>query len=269
MRTIVSPAKRKKTNTIKGRITMRLSNKVALITGAASGMGRASAVLFAKEGARIEVVDLDSKGGQETVDEIKRNGGEAIFVEADVSKAADAEKMITACVNTYGKIDILFNNAGVPMLPTPTDELAEEVWDRIMNVNVKGIFLGAKYAIPFMKKQGGGVIINTASISGLRPRPASNAYATSKGAAITLTKALAIELAPFGIRVNSINPVAAETPMLAKLTPPGGEKMLTQSVPLGRLARADDVAYAALYLASDEASMVTGIGLGVDGGRGI
>jgi 3-oxoacyl-[acyl-carrier protein] reductase len=248
---------------------MRLANKSALITGGASGMGRASAILFAKEGAAVVVVDLDSKGGQETVDVIAQNGGKALFVEADVSKAADVERMIKACVDAFGKIDILFNNAGVPLMPTPTDQLDEEVWDRIIDVNVKGIFLGAKYAIPFMKNQGSGVIINTASISGLRPRPGSNAYATSKGAAISLTKALAVELAPFGIRVNCINPVAAETPMLAKLTPPGGEKMLTQSVPMGRLATADDVAYAALYLASDEASMVTGIGLGVDGGRGI
>lgn len=248
---------------------MRLANKTALITGAASGFGRATSILFAREGASVVVVDLDSKGGRETVEAITKSGGKAIYVEADVSKAADVEKMIKTCVDTFGKIDILFNNAGVPLMPTPTDELDEGLWDRIMDVNVKGIFLGAKYAIPFMKKQGGGVIINTASISGLRPRPGSSAYATSKGAAITLTKALAIELAPLGIRVNSINPVAAETPMLAKLTPPGGEKMLAQSVPMGRLATADDVAYAALYLASDEASMVTGIGLGVDGGRGI
>jgi 3-oxoacyl-[acyl-carrier protein] reductase len=248
---------------------MRLSNKVALITGAASGMGRASAILFAKEGARIAVVDMDGKGGQETVDTIKQNGGEAVFIQADVSKAADAERMVKVAVDVYGRLDILFNNAGCPMLPTPTDQLEEEVWDRIMNVNVKGIFLGAKYAIPFMKKQGGGVIINTGSISGVRPRPASNAYATSKGAAITLTKALAIELAPFKIRVNCINPVAAETAMLPKLTPPGGDKALVQSIPMGRMAQAEDVAYAALYLASDEASMVTGIALGVDGGRGI
>lgn len=257
---------------------MKLSNKVALITGAGSGFGRATAILFSKEGAKISVVDIDKKGGQETVKFIKGHGGDAFFVDADVSKASDNEKMIQTTVDQYGKIDILFNNAGVPMSFTPIEEVTEELWNRIMDINVKGIFLGSKSAIPFMKKQGAGVIINTASISGVRPRPGLIAYSTSKAAAIMLTKALAIELAPYKIRVNCLNPVAGETPMLAKFIGAeeskgekfeAGRKRFIDTVPMGRLAQPEDVAYAALYLASDEASLVTGVSLDVDGGRGI
>jgi len=257
---------------------MKLSNKVALITGAGSGFGRATAILFSKEGAKISVVDIVEKGGQETVKLIKDNGGDAIFVYADVSKASDVEKMIKTTVDEYGRLDILFNNAGIPMAFTPIEKVNEELWDRIIDINVKGIFLGSKYAIPIMKKQGGGVIINTASISGVRPRPGLIAYSVSKAAAIMLTKALAIELAPFKIRVNCLNPVAAETAMLPKFIGveeakgekfEAGRKRFIDTVPMGRLAQPEDVAYAALFLASNEASLVTGASLDVDGGRGI
>jgi 3-oxoacyl-[acyl-carrier protein] reductase len=257
---------------------MKLANKVALITGAGSGFGRASAILFAKEGAKISVVDLDEKTGQETVTLLKQKGGQAIFIRADVSKASDAEKMVNKTLESYGRIDILFNNAGIPMSFTPVETIPEELWDKIQDVNVKGIFLGSKYAIPHMKKQGGGVIINTASISGVRPRPGLCAYSVSKAAAIMLTRALAIELAPSKIRVNCLNPVAAETPMLPKFMSDKeltkekfeeGRKRFTETVPLGRLATAEDVAYAALVLVSDEASILTGVSLDVDGGRGI
>lgn len=257
---------------------MKLINKVALITGAGSGMGRATALLFSREGAKVAVVDIDEKGGQETMKMVKEKGGEAIFIKADVSKSHDAENMIKTTVNAFGKLDILFNNAGIPMSFTPVEEVKEELYDRIMNVNVKAIFLAVKYAAPFMKEKGGGVIINTASISGVRPRPGLCAYSTSKAAAIMLTKALAIELAPSKIRVNCINPVAAETPMLAKFIEEQGatgekfevgRKRFIDTVPMGRLAQPEDVAYAALYLASDEASLVTGASLDVDGGRGI
>jgi 3-oxoacyl-[acyl-carrier protein] reductase len=262
----------------KGGLGMKLKNRVALITGAGSGMGRASAVLFATEGATVAVVDLDEKTGQETVGLVQQNKGEACFIQADVSKHADAEKMIKTTVDKYGKLDILFNNAGIPMSFTPVAELKEEQWDRIMNVNVKAIFLAAKFAAPVMKKQGGGVILITASISGVRPRPGLSAYSTSKAAAIMLTKALAIELAPSKIRVNAINPVAAETPMLAHFMASGGakgdqyesgRKRFVDTVPLGRLATAEDIAYMALFLASDEASLITGASFDVDGGRGI
>jgi len=257
---------------------MKLANKIALITGAGSGFGRASATLFAREGAKISVVDLDEKTGQETVSLIKQKSGEAIFIRADVSKSSDVEQMIKKTVDTYGRLDILFNNAGIPMSFTPVENVKEELWDRIQAVNVKSIFLGAKYALPYLKKQGGGVIINTASISGVRPRPGLIAYSASKAAAIMLTKALAIEFAPFKIRVNGLNPVAAETPMLGKfMTPEGakgeqleeGRKRFISTVPLGRLATPEDVANAALFLASDEASIITGANLEVDGGLGI
>jgi len=252
---------------------MKLKGKIALITGAGSGMGRASALLFSNEGAKISVVDIDRKGGERAVELIKQKGQEAIFMQADVTKASDVERMIGTTVDTYGKLDILFNNAGIPMSFTPIEEVKEDLWDRIMNINVKGIFLGCKYAVPIMKKQGGGVIINTASIVAMRPRPGLSAYAASKGAAVTLTRGLAIELAPFKIRVNCINPVATDTPML-----PGfignrdleeGRKAFISTIPLGRLAQAEDIAHAALYLASDDSLMVTGACIDVDGGRGI
>lgn len=252
---------------------MKLANKVAIITGAGSGMGRASACLFAREGAKVSVVDINIAGGQETVGLIKRSGGVAQFISADVAKASDVEQMIKATVNAYTRLDILFNNAGVPMSFTPIEEVDEELFDKILAVNLKGIFLGCKYATPVMKKQGGGVIINTASIAGLRARPGLNVYCASKGGAIVLTQAVAIELAPYNIRVNAINPVATDTPMLSGFIGDKdleeGRKAFIATIPLGRLAMPEDIAYAALYLASDESSMVTGACINVDGGRGI
>ena len=249
---------------------MRLSGKVALITGSGSGMGQAAAVLFAQEGAKVCVVDIDGEAAKKTAALIKEKGGEAVAYQADVSKAADVEAMVKFVVDKYGKLDILYNNAGFPMVPTPMEDIGEELWDKIMGVNLKGIFFGCKYAVPVMKKQGGGVILTTASISGVRPRPGQAPYATAKAGAIMLTKAMAIELAPAKIRVNCINPTATETPMLPKLgATPDRVAGIVSTIPLGRLAQPIDVAYAALYLASDEAAMVTGIGLEVDGGRGI
>jgi 3-oxoacyl-[acyl-carrier protein] reductase len=252
---------------------MRLANKAAIITGAGSGMGRASACLFAKEGAKVSVVDINVAGGQETIELIKRSGGVAQFIKADVTKASEVEQMVQATVNAYARLDILFNNAGVPMSFTPIEEVSEELYDKILAVNLKGVFWGCKYATPIMKKQGGGVIINTASIAGVRARPGLNVYCASKGGVIMLTKALAIELAPYKIRVNAINPVATDTPML-----PGfigdrdleeGREAFIATIPLGRLAMPEDIANAALYLASDESSMLTGACIDVDGGRGI
>ena len=253
---------------------MRLANKVAIITGGASGFGKATALLFAKEGAKITVADINDAGGAETVDTIKSNGGEAIFVHTDITKSSDIKNLMETTYNKFGKIDIVFNNAGIPQRPTSVEELDEELWDRIMAINVKSIFLAAKYAFPIMKKAGGGVFINTASVGGVRPRKDSAAYGTSKGAVLVLTKELAIEGAPFQIRVNAINPVAADTPMLLGLIPAGtdlaaAKEAMSGTIPLGRLAKAEDVAYAALYLASDESSMVTGDAICVDGGRGI
>jgi len=247
---------------------MRLSGKVAVITGSGSGMGQASALLFAEEGAKIVVADIDRKAAQQTVELIKEKGGDAVSIETDVSKASDVARMIRTAVDTYGRLDILYNNAGHPMLPTPAEDVEEELWDKIMAVNVKAIFLGFKYAVPVMKQQGQGVIINTASVSGVRPRPGQSPYSTSKAAAIFLTKALAIEAAPHQIRVNCINPTATETPMLPKLgATEEAKKAIVSTIPMGRMAQPKDIAYAALHLASDEASLVTGIGLDVDGGR--
>jgi len=257
---------------------MRLENKVALITGAGSGMGQASAILFSKEGAKISVVDINDSNGQETVEAIKQAGGEAIFVPADVSKAGDAERMIKTTVDTYGKLDILFNNAGIAMTFTAVEEVKEDLWDRIMAVNTKSVFLGCKYAIPIMKKQRRGVIINTASIMGVRARPCCSAYLESKAAAIHLTKGIALEVAEHNIRVNCINPVATDTPMFPHFIDNSGardekfeetKKKFIAGIPLGRLAKAEDVAYTALFLASDESSFLTGISMDVDGGRSI
>lgn len=255
---------------------MKLDGKVALITGAGSGIGRASAILFAKEGAGVVISDIDSRNGNETIDLIKREGREAFFVQADVSEASDVQKMISFVVDRYNRLDILYNNAGIPMPMTPVENVKEDLWDRVLSVNVKAIFLAARVAVPIMKKQGGGVIINTSSLAGVRPRPGLSAYNASKSAATGLTKSLAIELAPFNIRVNSISPVAADTPMLEgfyseemQKNPEASRKAFIASVPLGRLAHAEDVAKAALYLASDDAVLVTGADLYVDGGRGI
>jgi 3-oxoacyl-[acyl-carrier protein] reductase len=252
---------------------MRLENKVALITGAGSGIGRATAELFAREGAKVAVVDLSPESGEVTVEAIRELGGDATFVRADVSAAADVQDMIQQTVRKYGRLDILFNNAGVPMGATPIEEVDDDFFDKVMAVNVRSVHLGVKHAVPVMKQQGGGVILNTASTAGIRPRPGLSAYAASKGAVISLTKALALELAPFKIRVVSINPVATDTPMLPEFfgsaDPVEARKRFTASVPLCRLNRPDDIAHAALYLASDEAFMVTGTAFEIDGGRDI
>ncbi|MFC1982235.1 SDR family NAD(P)-dependent oxidoreductase [Chloroflexota bacterium] len=254
---------------------MRLANKVALITGASTGIGRASAIMFAKEGARVAIADINDAGGQETINAIKAAGGEAIYIHADLSKRSDIKRMIETTVDKFGKVDILFNNAGYYLWPHKLDEITEEEWDMTFTVNVKAIFLAAQYVVPEMKKIGGGVIINTASMAGIRPR-AHAAYGSSKAAAIGLTKALALQLAPFSIRVNVINPTAVETPLMKKFLGVEKDEDLekikkerVKAIPLGRVAQPEDIAYAALYLASDESAMLTGDSINVDGGTGI
>jgi 3-oxoacyl-[acyl-carrier protein] reductase len=252
---------------------MKLDRKVALITGAGSGFGKASAMLFAKEGAKVVVVDIDSKTGNQTVDLIMREGGLASFVQADVSKSSDAEEMIKFTRDKYGRLDILFNNAGIPMARTLVENVEEVLWDRIIDVNLKSVFLASKIAIPIMKKQGSGVIINTSSAASVKVRLGYCAYATSKAAVNHLTKTLAIETAPFKIRVNSISPVVSQTPMMQgfydekmKEDPEATLKATLAGIPIGRFLDPEDVAKAALYLASDDACMVTGINLLVEGG---
>lgn len=253
---------------------MKLKNKAALVTGAGSGMGAAIAELFAKEGAKVSVADIDPVKGQQVVDTINQSGGAARLAVADVGREADIKQMIKATTDAYGSLDIIVNNAGMPISFMTVEDVSEELYERIMNVNLKSIYLTAKHGVPIMRKQGGGVMINITSIAGVRPRPGFNVYSASKGGAIVLTKALAIELAGDNIRVNSVSPVAADTPMLAKFIGEDkdyeqGRKNLIATIPMGRLAKPDDIAYAALYLASEEASLVTGVNLEVDGGRGI
>lgn len=251
---------------------MQLQGKVAVITGAGSGMGRAAARLFAAEGARVLAADLRADTAEAAAAEIRTAGGEAAAFTADVSRSADVEAMIAAAVSRWDRLDILFNNAGIPMAFTPVEAVSEEQFDQLFNVNVKSVFLGARHAVPVMKRQGGGVIVNTASTAAIRPRPGLTPYNASKGAVVTLTKSLAIELAPFGIRVNCICPVATETPMLDDfigqgMTAEQGREKFRATIPLGRLNTPEDIAQAALYLAV--APMVTGIALEVDGGRDI
>ena len=253
---------------------MRLLNKVAIITGAGSGIGRASAILFAKEGTKVVVADINDAGGEQTVATIRSGGGEAIFVHTDVSIASEVNNLIKLTKTKFGKIDVVLNIAGIVHRAVSVENLDESVWDRVYSVNVKGIFLTSKFAVPAMKERGGGVIINLASIAGVRPRKGSIAYASSKAAAIHLTKVLALNIASYNIRVNAINPVTVDTPLLQQLIPEGADfekfkKSLIDTIPLGRMPRPEEVAYAALYLASDESAMLTGTCINVDGGRGI
>jgi len=240
----------------------KLDKKVAAITGAGSGIGRATALLFAEEGAKVAAIDYAPAGGKETVRMIKEAGGEAIFIEADVSKAADVERMVKTTVDTYGRIDILFNNAGIVGMVAPTAELTEENWDRVLNINLKGVFLCSKYAIPVMLQNGGGVIINTSSCQGIGIVRNMAAYNVSKAGIIQLTKTTALEYAPKNIRVNCICPGTIQTPMSEAWTPVLKTDLLLQ----GRIGQPEEVARAALYLASDDSSYVTGHALVVDGG---
>ncbi len=250
---------------------MRLKDKVAIVTGAASGFGEGIARRFAAEGARVVLADLNDQAGRQIAAEIETAGGTAAYVHADVTEAAEVEAMVEAARANYGRLDILINNAGYSHVNQPMTEVAEADFDRTFAVNVKAIYLAARAALPLFRGQGGGCIINTSSTAGLRPRPGLTWYNGSKGAVNTITKSMAVELAPDRIRVNAICPVAGETPMLetfmGKPDTPEARAPFLATIPLGRLSRPDDIAAAALYLASDEASMLTGVLLEVDGGR--
>ena len=246
---------------------MRLKNKITLVTGAGSGFGRGIANRFVEEGAKVVVADIKQGAAEMVVEEIGEN---AIAVVADVSKNADVSVMIQQTVKQYGRLDILVNNAGTTHCNKLITEVSEEEFDQIFAVNVKSVFLTSKHVIPLMKKQGSGVILNVASTAGVRPRPGLAWYNTSKGAMITATKAMAIELAQEKIRVNAINPVAGETGMLHLFMGEDTPEKRTQfvsSIPWGRFSQPKDIANAALFLCSDEAEMVTGTCMAVDGGR--
>lgn len=247
-----------------------LTGKVAVVTGGASGIGRATALLFAREGATVAVVDLNEREGQTVVQEIINEGEKAIYVHADVSKAIDCQNAVQQIVRQLGKLDILFNNAGI-IRRASVVELSERDWDRVMAVNVKSVFLLSKYAIPIMTKAGGGAIINTASGWGLVGGQKAAAYCASKGAVVLLTKAMAIDHGEQNIRVNCVCPGDTDTPMLrneAKQLGTPEDEFLSESAqrPLKRIGKPEEIAQAVLYLASDAASYVTGTALVVDGG---
>lgn len=249
---------------------MRLKDKVAIITGSSSGIGRAIAYLYAKEGARVVVsANLNIAGGEETVSNIKAGGGDAIFVKADVTVADDVKNLVQATVTKYGKIDILVNNVGGSLGMAPFENIDEAKFDRIVAVNLKSVYLMVINALPELKKaEGGGVIVNIGSMSALRPAPGVTLYGALKGAVIILTKTLAQELAPYKIRVNVINPTMTATERALK-NPPELLRQFEEKIPLKRLAKPEDVAYAALYLGSSESSYLTGDEINVDGGDGI
>ena len=243
----------------------RLRDKVAIVTGGASGFGEGIARRFAQEGARVAIADLNDDAAQELAKEL---GG--VAVRADISRGADVKNLVQAVRAKWGEIDILVNNAGIGHKPQPLDALPEEAFDRILAINAKSVFLTAREIVPAMKAKKRGAILNIASTGGVSPRPNLTWYNASKGWMITATRAMAVELAPFGIRVNAINPVAGETPLLATFmgedTPEIRAKFLA-SIPIGRFSTPGDIAAAACFLCSDEASMITGVALEVDGGR--
>ena len=246
---------------------MRLKDKTAIVTGAGSGFGKGIAMRFAKEGARVGVIDINAEAAREVASQI---GNSAFAMEADVSIDGDVSRMVQEALDRWGQFDILVNNAGTTHRNQPMTEVTEEEYERIFAVNVKSVYLSARHVVPVMKKQGFGVILNVASTAGVRPRPGLVWYNTSKGAMMTATKAMAIELAGEKIRVNAINPVAGETGMLHLFMgedTPEKRAQFISSIPLGRLSLPEDMANAALFLCSDEAEMITGLCMEVDGGR--
>ena len=244
---------------------MRLEGKVAIVTGGASGFGEGIVRRFAGEGAKVVIADLNVEAAQKIARDI-----DGLAVRADVSNWADVQALADAASKRFGEVDILVNNAGIGHKPQPLDVISEETFDRILSVNAKSVFLTARAIVPQMKSRKRGAILNIASTGGVSPRPNLTWYNASKGWMITATRAMAVELAPFGIRVNAVNPVAGETPLLATFmgedTPQTRAKFLA-SIPIGRFSTPDDIAATALFLCSDEASMITGVALEVDGGR--
>ncbi|MEM9580019.1 MAG: SDR family oxidoreductase [Pseudomonadota bacterium] len=246
---------------------MRLKDKTAIVTGGASGFGEGIARRFAAEGAKVMIADLNADGAVSLAREI---GGSARALKTDVSRKPDVEALIAETISAFGGIDILINNAGTTHTRAHLEDVPEDEFDRVFAVNCKSVYYTSQAVIPHMKARGTGAVLNVSSTAGISPRAMLNWYNASKGWMNTATKTMAVELAPFGIRVNAINPVAGETPLLGKFlgedTPDMRAKFLA-TIPLGRFSTPDDMANAALYLCSDEASMVTGVCMEVDGGR--
>jgi len=249
---------------------MRLKGKIAIVTGAGSGFGEGIAQRFAAEGARVVVNDVNTDNGERVAAAVRAAGGDACFVRADVSRGPDVKALLDRTLETYGGLHIVVNNAGVSHRNQPLLDVSEAEFDRVFAINVKSLYWTAQHMVPYFRSQGGGVFVNIASTAGVRPRPGLVWYNGSKGAAITTSRAMAVELAPDRIRVNVINPVAGDTPLLATFmgedTPTNRAKFVA-SIPMGRLSLPRDVANAALYFASDEADFITGACLEVDGGR--
>lgn len=250
---------------------MRLQDKTAIVTGGASGFGAGIVKHFAAAGARVLLTDRDAGKGEATARELKQSPGEVSFMPVDVTDQAQVQAAVDQAIERYGRLDILVNNAGIGQRPVALDETSDEIYDALYDINVRGVFIGCRAALPAMKAQNSGVIINTASGIALTPRPNLVTYAATKGAVVTFTKGLAMELAEFGIRVNALCPAAGDTPMLAEFM--GGKDTAENrakymaGIPLGKLVTGDDMGAAATYLASDEAGMITGTCLAVDGGR--
>ena len=245
-----------------------LKDKIALVTGAGSGIGRATSLVLAREGATVAVSDIDADGGEETLSAIKDLGGDGMFVHADVSRAADVEALVEATVKAYGRLDCAYNNAGIEgFIGGRLHEYPEDTFDRLININVKGVWLCLKYEIPQMLKQGGGAIVNTASAAGLVGSRQMSAYVASKHAVVGLTKSAALDYATDGIRVNAVCPGIIDTPMMDRLVE-GREDYaasLSTRQPIGRKGTPDEIAEAVAWLCSDAASLVTGLAMAVDG----
>ena len=250
---------------------MRFQDKVVVVTGAGSGIGKATALAFGCEGAKVVAADIDAASAQATAEQIKADGGQAEALQVDVSVAADVGRMVTTTVERLGRLDVMVNNAGV-FFQLPVVLVPEEQWDWLMSINLRGVYLGCKHAVPQMIRQGKGAIVNTASIAGLRGFGGYGTYGAAKGGVVQLTKALAVEVARVGIRVNCVCPGIIETAMLDQgVAQMGLDKaafiqLAGEAHPMGRIGRPEEVAAAILFLASDDASFITGIALSVDGG---
>ena len=249
-----------------------LRERVAIVTGAGSGMGRATAVLFAREGARVVLADIDAESGADACAAIRSDGGEATFVRTDVAVEAEVAALVETAEGTYGALNTIFNNAGVEQPFTPSTEVTEELFDRVIGVNLKGTFFGCKHAIPALLRAGGGTIVNNSSVSAFANVGGNASYASSKGAVMSLTRVLAIEYADRNIRVNAICPGVIDTGMNQRnLERADDEETVRERwmavTPLGRMGTPEEIARTVLYLASDQSSFTTGIGLLIDGGR--
>jgi NAD(P)-dependent dehydrogenase (short-subunit alcohol dehydrogenase family) len=248
---------------------MRLANKVTIITGAGGGMGRVAAQMFAKEGAKVVVAEYGEAAGQETVDLVRAAGGDASFVKVDVSREADARGMVEHAISTYGRLDCLYNNAGVmPEADHSVTDTDVDVWDQVMAVNVRGVYLGCKYAIPAMEASGGSIINIASFVALVGCSVPQDAYTASKGAVLSLTRSLAVQFGPQGIRTNAICPGPVETPLLMDwlVKDEAAKQLRLARNPTGRFGKPEEIVHMAIYLASDESRWTNGASLVVDGG---